>query len=177
MKVMDGGVPQTAQALEAHRTMLTAYLVRLTRDFHAAEDVVQEVYAEVLANPRVVLRGGDLGAYLRGIARHLASRHFRQPKTGPLCAELLEAAWEGSIDADPSRRDSFMASCREALRKCVDALPPTWRRLFDLRYAQAFPYATIADAVGMTNAAVRMSVSRIRRRLADCVSARMEESL
>ena len=178
MKVMDGGVPQTAQALEAHRTMLTAYLVRLTRDFHVAEDVVQEVYAEVLANPRVVLRGGDLAAYLRGIARHLASRHFRQPKTGPLCAELLESAWErGPIDEDPGRGDSFLASCRDALKACVDALPPTWRRLFDCRYVRALPHAAIADELGLTCAAVRMSVSRIRRRLADCVSARMGEPL
>lgn len=178
MKVMDGGGLQTAQVLEAHRTMLLAYLVRLTRDFHAAEDVVQEVYAEVLANPRVVLRGDDVGAYLRGIARHLASRHFRQPKAGPLCAELLESAWERApIEEDPRQDASFLTSCREALRGCLEALPPTWRRLFDHRYAKSGSYAAIADAVGMTSPAVRMTMTRIRRRLADCVSAKMGEQI
>src|SRR5687768_958481 len=100
--LMENGVVPFAQALEAHRPMLTAYLVRLVRDVHAAEDIAQEVFAEALANPRVVLKGGDLGAYLRGIARHLASRHFKQARTGPISAEILESAWElPAIDADP----------------------------------------------------------------------------
>jgi RNA polymerase sigma factor (sigma-70 family) len=178
MKAMEDGLLTPAQALEAHRVMLTAYLLRLVRDFHSAEDIVQEVFAEVLRNPRVVLRGGDLGAYLRGVGRHLASRHFRQPKAGPLCSELLEAAWElPTLGQDAGRREAFLASCRAALRQCLEALPPTWRRLFDLRYQKSAPYAAVADAVGMTSAAVRMTMTRIRRRLADCVSARVAEPL
>lgn len=162
--------------LETHRTMLTAYLVRLTHDSHAAEDLVQEVYKEVLSNAGLAMKGDDLGAYLRGIARHLASRLFRRPKPGPLTEQCLESAWE-SPDLDASRgRKGFLEACRAALRLCLDALPPTARRLFELRYDEGRPYAQIADQTDMKSPAVRMSLTRVRRQLADCVRSRVGEA-
>jgi RNA polymerase sigma-70 factor (ECF subfamily) len=162
---------RVGEILETHRTMLTAYLVHLTHDSHAAEDLVQEVYQEVLSNAGLAMRGDDLGAYLRGIGRHLASRLFRKAKPGPLTAQCLESAWD-----EPGAREGLLDSARAALRLCVDSLQATARRMFELRYQQGRPYAQIAHDIEMTSAAVRMSLTRIRRQLAECVRSRMGEA-
>jgi RNA polymerase sigma-70 factor (ECF subfamily) len=166
------------EALESHREMLTAYLVMLVRELHAAEDLVQEIFAEVLANPQFALKGDDFGAYLRGMARHLASRHFRKARLRPKALECLEAAWEPpKIDDDPRERETFLATCKAALERCLEQLPKTWRALFDSRYSENRSYAEIGTAVQMTSANVRMTMTRIRRRLADCVESKVEAPL
>ena len=166
------------ESLEGHRQMLTTYLVMLVHELHTAEDLVQEVFAEVLFNPRFALKGDDFGAYLRGMARHLASRHFRKVKLRPKALECLEAAWEApTIDSDPQERESFLSTCKAALERCLQELPKTWRVLFDFRYAENRSYAEIGTATQMTSAAVRMTMTRIRRRLADCVESKTAASL
>jgi len=166
------------EALESHREMLMGYLVMLVHELHTAEDLVQEIFAEVLSNPQFALKGDDFGAYLRGMARHLASRHFRKVKLRPKALECLEAAWEPpKIDDDPQERESFLATCKAALQRCLDELPKTWRLLFDSRYAENRSYAEIGSAVEMTSASVRMTMTRIRRRLADCVETKMAAPL
>ena len=162
------------EVLEGHRVMLTAYLTRLVHDLHAAEDLVQEVFAEILSNPGLALRGDDFGAYLRGIARHLASRHFRKLKAGPQITECIEAAWDRpEIDTNPKDRESFLAACRAALRQCLESVPSVWQRLFELRYQMALSYEAIAAESKMNSAAVRMTMTRLRRRLADCVESKI----
>jgi RNA polymerase sigma-70 factor, ECF subfamily len=166
------------EALEGHREMLLTYLVMLVHEPHTAEDLVQEVFAEVLSNPRFALKGDDFGAYLRGMARHLASRHFRKVKLRPKALECIEAAWEPpTIDADPGERESFLAGCKAALERCLQELPKTWRILFDFRYTENRSYADIGAATQMNSAAVRMNMTRIRRRLADCVETKVAASL
>jgi RNA polymerase sigma-70 factor (ECF subfamily) len=166
------------EALEAQRAMLLAYLLSLVHELHSAEDLVQEIFAEVLANPRFALKGDDFGAYLRGMARHLASRHFRKAKLRPKAMECLEAAWEPPVLADePRDRESFLATCRAALERCLEQLPRTWRTLFDSRYAENRSYAEIGSSVEMSSAAVRMTMTRIRRRLADCVESKVATPL
>lgn len=166
------------EALESHREMLMAYLVTLVHELHTAEDLVQEIFAEVLANPRFALKGDDFGAYLRGMARHLASRHFRKVKLRPKALECLEAAWEPpTIADDPQERESFLATCKAALQRCLEELPKTWRLLFDSRYAENRSYADIGSSTRMSSAAVRMTMTRVRRRLADCVESKVAAPL
>ncbi len=160
------------EALEGHRGMLMTYVVMLVHEAHTAEDLVQEVFAEVLSNPQFALKGDDFGAYLRGMARHLASRHFRKSKLRPKALECIEAAWEPpTLDADPRERESFLATCRATLQRCLPELPKTWRTLFEFRYAENKTYAEIGAATEMTSAAVRMTMTRIRR--ADGCSRRL----
>lgn len=163
---------RVGELLESHRTMLTAYLLHLTHDLHASEDLVQEVYKEVLLNAGLALKGGDLGAYLRGIGRHLASRQFRKARAGPLTSRCLEAAWEAPVDEAASRQ-SFVEASRAALRICLDSLQATARRLYELRILEGRPYDQIALETGMKSPAVRMTLTRVRRLLADCVRSRV----
>jgi RNA polymerase sigma factor (sigma-70 family) len=166
---------RVGELLEQHRTMLTAYLLHLTHDLHAAEDLVQEVFKEVLSNAGLAMKGDDLGAYLRGIGRHLSSRLFRKARPGPLTAQCLETAWESPLE-ETSSRQSFVEACRAALRLCLESLQATSRRLYELRILEGRPYDQIAVETGMKSPAVRMTLTRVRRHLAECVRSRVGEA-
>ena len=67
---------ETPESLMDYRDRLMAYLLHMVRDPSEAEDVLQEVWMTVLENPSMLDRAGDLFAYLRGVARHLADGRF-----------------------------------------------------------------------------------------------------
>jgi RNA polymerase sigma-70 factor (ECF subfamily) len=77
---------------------------------------------------------------------------------------------------DPAGRQGLIDASRAALRQCLESVQATARRLFELRYHEGRPYARIADDLHMTSAAVRMSLTRVRRQLAECVRSRMGEA-
>jgi RNA polymerase sigma-70 factor (ECF subfamily) len=61
----------------------------------------------------------------------------------------------------------------EALDKCVDSLPPNSQRLLQLRYGEAMKIQQVASQLGQTMAATQRALSRIHKRLAECIERRL----
>ena len=146
---------------------LRAYLRRLLPPVDA-DDVAQDTCLEVLANPAILLRGDEPGAYLRGIARHLASRHRRRYPRHHALEDIVALAWDAYKPEDDSRE-------RTALRACTEALGERLRRMLDLRYQQGLNASEIADRLELSHAGVRMALMRGRKALARCLGSRLDE--
>jgi RNA polymerase sigma-70 factor (ECF subfamily) len=62
---------------------------------------------------------------------------------------------------------------REALDKCVEALPPTSQKMLQLRYGEAMQIRDVATRLGQNIGATQRALSRIHKRLADCIETRL----
>lgn len=148
-------------------------LVRVGFDECAAEDVLQQTAA-------MALRVGDapsdirsLEGWLRGVARNLVRRHWRE-----------KAKRNGStgLDSDAGRQAlaTLESACPRALLEdneqmsalvgAIAALGAEDQRLLYRFYRQGRSTCEIADELGCTTKAVEMKLYRMRARLRDALA-------
>ena len=153
------------------RLALTAYISTVTRDFHLAEDIFQEVCVKAVG------KGGDFETlqHLMNWAR-VAGRHraidvlrTRDGKVIGLSEEMLaalEPVW-------PEGEAAQGSPALEALRKCMDRLTPNNQEIVRLRYFEGRAGAQVAEVMGRKLETVYQALARIHRTLAECVRQRM----
>jgi RNA polymerase sigma-70 factor (ECF subfamily) len=160
--------------LRGHRPRLLAYLLHLVRDPHDAEDLLQELSVLVLEKPDMLTRAGDVFAYLRGVARHLAAgRMGTRIRHGETLRRWTEWAWEN--DPDDGSTDDDRVRQIEALRRCREKLPDPSRRLVSLRYDRGLEVRAVAAEIGASIGAIKVALLRVRLALARCVQSRLRE--
>ncbi|MEO2015503.1 MAG: sigma factor-like helix-turn-helix DNA-binding protein, partial [Fuerstiella sp.] len=71
-----------------------------------------------------------------------------------------------------SAREVTMSARREALEQCLNRSPTRSRQLLDLRYIHELPTENISKTVALTADSVRVSLTRIRNALGDCIQKR-----
>lgn len=163
---------EPSQPLLLYRDRLMAYLLHLVRDPAEAEDLYQEIAVVVLQTPALLTRKGDVFAYLRGIARHLASgRHRSQLRTSEALRRWTEWAWEADKEDDQS--ESERERQVQILRLCLEQVPGNVRRIVELRYHLGLDLKPIAESIGTTLTTVKSALFRVRRQLAQCIRKRM----
>ena len=108
----------------------------------------------------------DFGAYVRGVARLVFYEATRQPATVPIVQDPVA---EETTDAD-ARLDS--------LDDCLQTLSAGDRRMV-LRYYdssnQIAARRQMARELGITPTALRIRTHRLRTRLEDCVTSRLQQ--
>jgi len=138
------------------------YLCRLSGDEHLAEDLAQEVffraYSQVLRGVKVQF----ISAWLYRIARNLFLDHSRRAGQSQASASetglgTLEADW-GRPEEETLRRETW-GQIRVALR----SLPEAHRTALILRDFQGLSYREVAEAMGVTLAAVKVRIHRARK--------------
>jgi RNA polymerase sigma-70 factor (ECF subfamily) len=142
-----------------------------------AEDVAQEVFraaAAGLAKFRRDREGDSFRAWLRGITRNVLLQHFRRTDRQPQASggtDALARLSEVSQD-DPSSEDEDPASELDALRRRALELvrdqveERTWQAFWLVAVEGEAP-ADVGARLGVSATAVRMSKSRVLRRLKD----------
>jgi len=66
-----------------------------------------------------------------------------------------------------------MESLRGALERCLEHLPQEDRGILQERYNHRTPLHVLAQKSGRTEGGLKMALMRLRKRLAQCVEARM----
>ena len=161
-------MPDTPDALARYRPRLMGYLLHLVGAPEEAEDLFQEVSLAVLENPAMLERAGDLFAYLRGVARHLAAgRHRTRVRTTEALRRWTEWAWEADTPDEVTEQERLRQL--GALRRCREALPEKTGALIEMRYDSGWGLEMIAERTGTAAGAVKAALYRARRALADCI--------
>ena len=160
---------QAEEILKTHSVMLRGYLRHLLASPHDADDLTQEACLTVLKSPEILLRGSDPGAYLRGIARHLASRHHRLVKRDPVLEAVMDVAWEQEPPA-------FSEEVRSALAECLSRQPARARRMLAWRYGEGLTSRSIGERLRISADAARMALARARQALTRCLKGRVSLS-
>lgn len=144
--------------------------LRILGDAPRAQDVTQDVFLRVWRNPgRFDERRGELGSYLRLMARSRALDLWRETQAAGRARDRLESvvAVEHEIDSDerPSsvvERDEDRAAVRDALR----SLPEPQREAVVLAYWGGMTADEIARRAGVplgtAKSRIRLGMAKLR---------------
>jgi len=153
-------------AVEALAPRLLAYALARTGCRGMAEDVAQDALAALVRRWRAAGPPGSPDAYAFAIARRRASRAVaRRALLAPL--EAIRGMTHDGLPVDRAHAVRLeLAGVLAALR----ALPRRDREALLLRAAGELSVAAIAEVMRSSPAAVKMRISRARRRLAALLS-------
>jgi RNA polymerase sigma-70 factor (ECF subfamily) len=155
-----------------HQGELRMFVSALVRDAHACDDLMQEIALVLWREFERYDRGRPFGAWARGIAAKKLLQRWE--RLGRIPVPFSPAAIQAVVEAF-DRREPREGPQAEALRGCLEQLPPRSRRLVELRYQEALPLPEIAEQTGSTVEAVHKALVRIRQQLRDCVQRRLAD--
>lgn len=154
--------------------LLYGAALRLTRNRHDAEDLLQETYLKAFAHYGSFTEGTNLKAWLFRILRNAFINGYRHARLGPREVDLgadggesLEAAGaraEGG--ASPGPEEELVASTLDgAVAEALAALPRDFRLAVELVDLQDYSYREAADLLGVPLGTVMSRLYRGRRLL------------
>ena len=172
VNAIQAGDPQAFQTLhDLYAQRLYRFAVKRLGDASEAEDVVQDVFLEVHRCVGSWEGRSALLTWMFGIAHHQLCRRFRKKTPIGVPMEQLEAQPPVAPEAGADRR----VEAAMVLDACADVLEEdvsdAQREIFDLYYGESQPTKKIAEALGKSNQAVKISLFRTRR----AMEARLEE--
>ncbi len=153
---------------ERERRALWRYARTLGADAHTADDLVQDAFAVVLARP-----GFDFSVpaavftFLRTTCRQLWLRSKQRTISEREVAEA-DRVWVERCGAGDG--DDYV----DALRVCLDRLPPRSRELLAATYADGDGRAAAGARVGIGREGTKSALRRLRTFLHDCIRKRLE---
>ncbi|HEY3557898.1 MAG TPA: SigE family RNA polymerase sigma factor [Kribbella sp.] len=142
-----------AALYQRHWVGLLRLAVLMVDDRPAAEDVVQEAFAELYR--RWPLRGPDAAlAYLRTAVVNRSRSVLRRRKVARLYIPPHQAP-NASAESD-----AVLGEERSQVQRALQALPRRGREVLVLRYYLDLPFAEIAQILGISESSARATSSR-----------------
>ena len=135
----------------------------------AASDLTAETFAQAWHASRRFrdMADGSGAPWLFGIARNLLRQYHKHNRIESAARERLglPAAWADCEDYEAVDERLEAGSLAPALRLAIKALPREQRRALELRVVQQLEYEEVAGALGCSQNAARLRVSRALRAL------------
>jgi RNA polymerase sigma-70 factor len=169
------------ERVQSEQSRLRASIRALGVRAEAVDDLAQEALVIALERIDEFDRegegegGGDFGAWVRRIARHLvANERRKEARRGRILSEhvsdlLLDPADDSASPAEGQEREEELA----ALRECLDGLPNSSRDLLRRRYFEGLSPGAIGSHTGRPSNQVRQALLRLRRALLGCIERRL----
>jgi RNA polymerase sigma-70 factor (ECF subfamily) len=134
----------------------------LTRDDHAAEDVVQEAFCRA-ARFFASFRGGDGRMWLLAVVRRVSYDWLQKRRVG--AAPFDEDAHSPRDDTLNPENLAVRKANVELLRQAIEELPPEYREVIVLRELEELSYQQIAAVIEVPVGTVMSRLSRARKQL------------
>src|SRR4051794_8096327 len=154
---------------DRYATWVHSWFSRQTGSDSAALDLTAETFAQAWHASRRFrdMADGSGAPWLFGIARNLLRQYHKHNRIESAARERLglPAAWADCEDYEAVDERLEAGSLAPALRLAIKALPREQRRALELRVVQQLEYEEVAGALGCSQNAARLRVSRALRAL------------
>lgn len=149
-----------------------ACIFSLLPDRTVAHDLLQETNLTLLKKVDDFEIGTNFNAWATRIARYHVLNHRRRSSRDRLVFDdtLIE-----DLAARQAGRSDEMCRLAEAMRCCIEGMPPDQRQLLEERYADGGSVAAMAARRGKSVGAISQALYRLRQSLMDCVYQRIQE--
>ena len=171
-------MPQSALSAEFERVIIphldSAYnLARwLLRSDQDAQDVVHDAFLRA-HRYFASFDGSDGRAWLLGIVRNACFSLLKNSK-GQQTPPSEELDLQTSAEPSPERR-MMREEDLQALRQCIEALPPEYREVLVLRELEELSYKEISATGNLAIGTVMSRLNRARVRLENCLTGKKKE--
>ena len=168
-RVLSGDPLAFSQIYDDYFTRVYAFVLKRVGDPAEAEDLAQETFVQLYRSLPSFEGRSSLLTWTFGIAHNVCFRFFRHCSrwmVGPKDArELDDSPVESTIErtVDAAR---VLDRCDEIL---AENRRPAHQQIFHLRYGESHSIKAIAEKVGKSNEAVKVSLRRSRAVLSDNV--------
>jgi RNA polymerase sigma-70 factor (ECF subfamily) len=156
--------------MQAFRAIYEAYMPDLWHfaqrfvPADVAEDIVQDVMADLWRRRDAIAIKGTLAQYLFGSVHHRVMSHRRHSRT-------IESVERGFSDVRPGMgeppiapdENAIIQDLEVALTQAMDSLSAMQRSVLELRWLQQMKYEQIADVLGISVEAAWQHTSRAQR--------------
>lgn len=150
---------------DRHADGVLRYLGRITGDVGAAEELAQETFFLMWEkSKRIKCINGSVFPWLYTTAKYLAANHLR--KKGNQHMLDIDQMDVGRVLAEVSTEDKVIAQdTLNRVHRAVSAMPEADQRIFLVHFVGGGSHGDIAKELGLTKAAVKNRVLRLRTRL------------
>ncbi|WP_068786122.1 RNA polymerase sigma factor SigJ [Paenibacillus phocaensis] len=157
---------RVAQFYQDYRHSMTALSYRITGSWSEAEDIVQEVFAELQQH----VQADSIRQPKSYLMRAVVNRSLNALKSPRLSRELYTGPWLPEPVFEPLPETQLDRLLREeqisyAFMVLLERLTPDERTVFVLRESFAMEYEEIADLLGKSPVACRKLLSRARQKV------------
>ncbi len=162
---------QLARLWTESQPVVASYILSLVRDFHSAEDLLQQVAVVLVREFDKYDRGRPFLPWALGIARNVALKSRREMAKD--LNRLLDTELLDQIQVGFEENMSDWTALRQALQICLQKQQQRmlevlrWRYVFDLKPQE------VAARMGVTSGAVRVMLHRARSALRECIQHRL----
>lgn len=141
-------------------TIYNYFWYRVGHDQEVAEDLAQETFVRAYqALPRFKVTEKSYLSYLLSIAHNLLVNHYRKPQ--PISIEATGVDVPEEIWSDIETKDNI-----RALWRAIQQLSPSEQDMLYFKYRRGWSVAEIADVTGKSENAIKLTLSRARKKLA-----------
>jgi RNA polymerase sigma-70 factor (ECF subfamily) len=161
------------RVFHAKRALLRGYIFSATRDYHATEDILQEIAIVIATRASSFDFEREALPWLMGIARNHIQRWYRA--RGKEAAYVSYDILETCMPLFASYDMEEMSDRRRALKECVERLPEKQRDIMRLRYVEEKDCNQISEVLGRSVQGVYSLLKRLKLALRKCVEVRMQQ--
>jgi RNA polymerase sigma-70 factor, ECF subfamily len=160
-----------AEIYDRHARLLYSLALRIVRLPHDAEDVLQEVFAQVWRQaPRYDASRGTVIGWLVTLTRSRALDRLRRGRARPQATDDEQAAQELPDSSPPVDLTLVSAQQAAAVRAALEALPDSQRVPLELAYYDGLSQSEIADKLDMPLGTIKTRMRQALLRLREAVA-------
>ncbi|MEU8825994.1 sigma-70 family RNA polymerase sigma factor [Streptomyces sp. NPDC048636] len=158
----DGDPDAVERFVRATRRDVRRFVLHLSSDPHAADDLTQETYLRALTGLPTFAGRSSARTWLLSIARRVVIDRYRRAAARPRLLDTDD--WQEVAErAQPVGLPGFDEGV--ALLDLLEELAPARREMFLLTQLLGLPYADAAEATGCPIGTVRSRVARAREEM------------
>ena len=143
---------------------LLRFCTHFLNDEEVAKDVVQDLFLKLWQKRRDLADIENMEAFTMRMARNKCLDYIRANKTTSIEGEVNRKLEEKTTDVHSSFELSESA---ERIKKLIHKLPDVQRLVMQLRDLEHYTYDEIAEASGLKVNAIRVNLSRARKKVRD----------
>jgi RNA polymerase sigma-70 factor (ECF subfamily) len=167
-----GATDLTRKFLE-HRDGLLGFILALTRNREAAEEIFQETGLVIVQEAGRGTRVDQFLPWAHEIARRRVAEHFRK-NARRISIEHAGVDEAVSLAFEENAADAaVLQQSQKHLEDCLEGLSKDQKALLDRRYRDRSPLRDIARDADTTEGSVKVLLWRVRRQLARCIEGKI----
>jgi len=176
LAVRDGDLDALGELFERHHGRLFGFLVKLTGQRTAAEDIAQTVFQRMLKYRHTYRDDGSFTAWMYHLGRRCAADHFRKANAAPAATD--PAQLRDHADDTPHAGDRAVSRDDHALlHSALSRLDRDDREVLLLSRFQELSFAEIAIILECSVGAAKVRAHRALRELRDTYFKLQKEPL